>query len=30
MPEWNGSIDAFLNSYGLIDSSLKVLWVINH
>ena len=25
MPEWNGSIDAFLNSYSLIDSSYKVL-----
>jgi hypothetical protein len=25
MPEWNGNIEAFLNSYRLIDSSFKVL-----
>jgi hypothetical protein len=25
IPEWNGNIDAFLNSYRLIDSSSKVL-----
>lgn len=25
IPEWNGNIDAFLNSYKLIDSSIKVL-----
>lgn len=25
MPEWHNSIEAFLNSYGLIDSSFKVL-----
>jgi hypothetical protein len=30
MPEWNGNIEAFLNSYRLIDSSSKVLWVINY